>query len=89
MPTDTFLGVQPQGLMAPARSAAAISFHDTNEISVPRALYVGTGGTLVVRLMDDTANVTLKSIASGSILDIRPKLVLSTGSNAADVVGLY
>ena len=76
-------------LSAPSRSPFAIASNDTTALPfIPKAIYVGTGGTLVLRGVDATADVTLKNVASGQILDIRASHVRATGTSAADLVGL-
>jgi hypothetical protein len=73
----------------PARTAFAVVPHDTNALGqLPRAFYVGTGGTLVLRAIDSAADVTLKNVASGQIVDLRASHVRATGTTAADIVGL-
>lgn len=73
----------------PARSAFAIAPHDSNELAVlPRAIYVGTGGALVLRAVDSAADVTLKNVASGQVVDIRARYIRAAGTTAADLVGL-
>jgi hypothetical protein len=88
MPTDPFASFAG-ALNDPARDAFAIVPSDTAAIpTLPRALYVGTGGTLVVRCADSLADVTLKNVGSGQILDLRVSHVRATGTTAADLVGL-
>lgn len=73
----------------PARLAFAIVPHDSNELAIlPRAIYVGTAGNLVIRAADSGADVTLKNLAAGQIVDLRAQYVRATGSTAADLVGL-
>lgn len=73
----------------PARSAFPITPHDTEELAVlPRAIYAGTGGTIVLRAVESTADVVFKSLAAGQILDVRAQYVRATGTTAADLVGL-
>ena len=76
-------------LLAPARAPFAIAPSDTAALAVlPKAIFVGTGGTLVLRGVDAAADVTLKNVASGQIVDIRASHVRATGTTAADLVGL-
>lgn len=76
-------------VMAPARSAFAITPSDSAKLAIlPKALFVGTGGALAVRLADDTADILFKNVAAGQILDIRADYVRATGTTAADIVGL-
>ncbi|MBV1689566.1 hypothetical protein KRR38_18235 [Novosphingobium sp. G106] len=73
----------------PARTAFAIVPHDVNELPMlPRAIYVGTGGTITLRAADSGADVLFKNLASGQILDLRAQFVRATGTTAADLVGL-
>lgn len=53
-----------------------------------RAIYVGTGGTLVVRLVDDTDDTTFVNIPDGSLIPLRVRAVRNT-STASNLVGLY
>lgn len=76
-------------LLAPARAPFAITPSDTTALPVlPKAIYVGTGGVLVVRGIDAAADVTLKNVAAGRVIDIRASHVRATGTTAADLVGL-
>ncbi len=81
------------GPLNSASSALAVTPHDSNEVVsngfYPRALYVGGGGTLVLRLADDTANVTLVGVPAGAVLDVQAKLVLATGTTATGIVALF
>jgi hypothetical protein len=73
----------------PARRLFAIVPDDGNLLAlVPRALYVGTGGALVVQACDDTAPVTLVNVPNGALLDIRAQKVMATGTTASNIVGL-
>ena len=86
--TDGFL-LAPDEVSAPSRLQFAISPHDTNPISpIPKAIYIGTGGTITLRGVDSQNDVVLKNVANGQILDIRAQYVRATGTTAADMVGL-
>ncbi|WP_375391716.1 hypothetical protein [uncultured Sphingomonas sp.] len=76
-------------LLAPARAPFPIVPSDATALpALPKALYVGTGGTLVLRGVDAAADVTLKNVAAGQVVDIRASHVRATGTTAADLVGL-
>lgn len=76
-------------VMASGRKGFAITPHDSTELALtPKAVWVGGAGNLVVRLVDDSADITISGIASGSLLPIRPKLVKTT-STATLLIGLY
>lgn len=73
----------------PARTAFAIVPHDVNELAtLPRAIYVGTGGTIALRAADSAADTVFKNLSNGQILDVRAQFVRATGTTAADLVGL-
>ena len=57
-------------------------------VNLPKALYIGVGGTIAIIAADDTAAVTL-TVAAGSLLPIRAKRVLVTGTTATGIVGLF
>jgi hypothetical protein len=74
---------------APSRAPFAVSPSDAVALSaLPKALYVGTGGTVVLRGADAAADVTFKNVASGQILDVRALYVRATGTTATDIVAL-
>lgn len=76
-------------LMAPAGQCFAIAPNDT--VDLPRAtkaIYVGTGGDVVLRPVNGDLDVTFRNVASGSILDVRVRRLNATGTSAADIVGL-
>ena len=72
-----------------ARSAVAVTPHDSNELPLPtRGLYVGGAGNVAVLLSLDTVPVTLVAVPAGSVLPLRVKLVLATGTTATSIVAL-
>ena len=88
MSQDNFASFTPS-LGDPARDAFAIVPSDSTPLTIiPRALYVGTGGTLGLRLVDGTGDITFRNVAAGQLLDVRPAVVRATGTTATDVVGL-
>lgn len=88
MPFDAF-AFHSHAAVDPARNAFPITPHDANELTVlPRAIYVGTGGTLVLRTIDSTADVTFRNLASGQVIDVRAQYVRASGTTATDLVAL-
>lgn len=88
MPLDTF-GAVLDSLIAPARNCFSITPNDTAELPfLPKAIYVGTGGTLVVRAIDGSSDVTFTNVANGTILDVRVTSVRATGTTASNLIGL-
>jgi hypothetical protein len=76
-------------LSQPAREAFAITPHATNEVDpLPKALFVGTGGNIILRAADSGADVVFKNVASGQIIDVRARFVRASGTTATDIVGL-
>ena len=75
---------------APAMRAVAVTPHDTNALGdIPKALYIGTGGTLVARGVRDSGDVTFANLPDGSVLPFRASHVRATGTTAADIVALF
>jgi len=74
---------------APSRAPFSITPHDSNELSViPKALYIGTGGTIVLRGVEASADVNFVNVANGQILDVRTQYIRATGTTASDIIGL-
>lgn len=72
----------------PATRVAAVVPHDVDPLpEIPKALYVGTGGTVTLR-GGDGADATFANVASGSYLLVRAQYVRATGTSAADIVAL-
>lgn len=71
-----------------ARAAAAITPHDSTNFSPCRAIYVGTGGT-VVAVFENDAAITFINVPSGAILPVRLKRVNNTSTTASSMVALY
>jgi hypothetical protein len=88
VPADSFSSYTDSPI-APASSCFAIVPSDTEELPrATKALYIGTGGTVVLRSLNGSEDVTFTNVPSGGILDVRTRAVRSTGTTAADIVGL-
>ena len=75
---------------APARRAAAVAPHDANPLpDLPKALFVGTGGTIIAAGAGGGPDVTFRNVPDGAILPFRAVYVRATGTSAADIVALY
>jgi hypothetical protein len=75
---------------APATRAVAVSPHDTNPLGdIPKALFVGTGGTITMRGVAGTSDQLWKNVPSGSVLPFRARYIRATGTSAADLLALY
>ena len=88
MPEDSFSGFSDSPI-APAADCFTVTPFDTAELpSVTKALYVGTGGDVVLRPLNGDGFVTFRNVPDGGILDVRVRAVRDTGTTAADLVGL-
>ena len=89
--SDTFQG-NYTGMNFPAYNSAAVTPSDSADLTATaRAIYVGTGGNLVVELQNDTPGVgtTLGNVASGSVLPIRARRIHATNTTASGIVELW
>ncbi|MBU7581143.1 MAG: hypothetical protein KAF27_11880 [Porphyrobacter sp.] len=88
MPSDNFYATL-DSLIAPARNCFPITPDNTAELAIlPKAIYVGGGGNLVVRAVDSAQDVTFVNVAAGSLLDVRVVAVRQAGTTATNIVGL-
>jgi hypothetical protein len=86
--TDAF-SRQADSAEAPSSHPLAITPSNTVPlVATPKALYIGTGGTVVLRTASGAADVTFKNLASGQILPVRAQFVRATGTTAGDIVAL-
>lgn len=76
----------------PSRRGFAVTPSDTTDYlatgDVPKRIWVGGAGTLVVQLIDDTAPLPIPNIPAGTMLEIRPTKILQTGTTASGIVAL-
>ncbi|MBN8848141.1 MULTISPECIES: hypothetical protein [unclassified Sphingomonas] len=76
-------------IIASSRAPYAVTPSDATPLPVvPKALYVGTAGNIVLRGVGGAADVTFKNVAAGQVLDVRASYVRATGTTAADIVAL-
>ena len=75
--------------IAAARAPYPVIPSDSIELAViPKALYVGCGGTIVLRGSAGDSDVTFRNVPAGSVLDVRVRFVRATGTTATDIVAL-
>ncbi|WP_117193048.1 spike base protein, RCAP_Rcc01079 family [Rhizobium terrae] len=85
--SDRFANTQPS-LSGPASSGFAIAPSDSIDLpEATRALFVGIGGNLGVRMLSGET-LTLSNVSSGSLLPLRTTRVFATGTTAASIAGL-
>ena len=86
--TDAF-SRQADSAEAPSSHPLAVTPSNTVAlVATPKAIYIGTGGTVVLRTASGAADVTFKNLASGQILPVRAQFVRATGTTASDIVAL-
>jgi hypothetical protein len=84
--TDSF-PVQTDTASSPARYGSNVTKSDVTALDpLPKAIYVGTAGDVVVRFSTGS-DVTFKNVPAGTVLPIRP-LYIRTASTASDFVTL-
>jgi hypothetical protein len=83
---DTF-AKHTRSLTSPPEHAVAVTPADQDLAQVTRALYVGVGGDLAVR-MQDGGSATFVGVPSGTLLPLRVIRVLPA-STAGGIVGLW
>jgi hypothetical protein len=71
-----------------AKRAVAVTPTDGLLIPATRSLYIGSGGTLVVRMAEDDATATFTNVAAG-IFPVQVVEVLATGTTATGILALY
>ncbi|HYN45420.1 MAG TPA: hypothetical protein VES64_01880 [Allosphingosinicella sp.] len=86
--TDPFK-THSRGLTSPPENAVVILPADQSELAVvTRALFVGEGGDVAVR-MSGGGVVTLANVPAGTLLPIRVDRVYATGTTAGSILGLW
>lgn len=80
------------GMMVPATGAVAVSPSDSVALTtVARGLYVGVTGDVAVYMINPAGNstsVVFTAVPAGTILPIRVKQVLATGTSASSITAL-
>lgn len=84
---DKFAGYADSAA-GPSTAPFAIVPSNTEPLpDVPKGIYVGTGGTVVLRGVNGVTDVTYKNLADGSYIAVRASHVRATGTTATDLVG--
>lgn len=74
----------------PARSLQHVDLASSQPLPViPKALFVGTGGDVRLRCVDDGEPVICRNVPDGSILPVRAAQLYADGTTASDIVALY
>ncbi len=78
-----------ESVVAPASDCFPIAPNDSGDLpKATKALFIGSGGDVVLRPVSGDADVTFRNLPDGSILDVRVRAVRATGTSAANLVGL-
>lgn len=86
---DSFAG-HSDSVIAPSRRAVAVTPSDSVALTdTPKGIWVGTGGDITGRLVNDVADIVWKNVPSGALLPFRFALIKATGTTAADIVAHY
>ena len=88
MPEDKFQHAT-DSVTAPAQSCAAITPSDLGPLpQVTKAIYVGTGGDIVLRAASDDADILFANVPAGTVLPVRVRAVRMAGTTAGQLVAL-
>lgn len=86
--TDSFKTFS-RSLTSPPENAAEIVPDDAAGLpQVTRALYVGGGGDVALRMLGG-GEVTFRGLAAGTLMPIRADMVKRAGTTATGLVGLW
>ena len=78
-----------ESVVTPAADCFPITPSDTDDLAkATKAIFVGTGGDVVLRSVSGAADVTFRNLPDGSILDVRVRAIRASGTSAANIVGL-
>ncbi len=80
---------QAQSALTPSENPYAVTPNDAADLpSIPKALYVGNGGNIVLRGKDSDAPVTFIAVPAGTQLQVRARRIMATGTTASNIVAL-
>ncbi len=89
MAAEDVSALKQEGLDSPARHAAAVTPHDTNELTaVTRGVWVGVGGDVAVTTVGGES-VTIVGVQAGTMLPIRVKIIKNTATTATDMLAWW
>lgn len=75
-------------LLSHPSNGAAVTPNDSADLPRLGILYIGTGGTLVIRTVGGD-DVTLTNVPSGTFLPVRVRRVFATGTTASNMDIFY
>lgn len=81
--------IWPSDGVSPANEKVAVNLGGDTTFAVPaKGIYVGTGGTLIVRAPGSDADVTYRNVPNGGYIDGYIEIVRSTanGTTASNLI---
>lgn len=88
MASDKY-GIGQDNVTSPSMNPIAVVPHDSNLLpTIPKGLWIGTGGDVTLRAVNGGVDVVFKAVPSGHILPVRAAAVRATGTTATDIVAL-
>lgn len=85
-PFDPFRNVS-DSLISTARAPYPVLPDDDAPLpSVPKGIFVGTGGDVTLRGIDGSQDVTYRNLPDASYIAVRASHVRATGTTAADMI---
>lgn len=88
MDNDFFAG-STNSLTSPAENCFVIEPSDQDDLQqATKAIFIGQAGDVRLIPLRGTMPVTFVNLAPGSMLDVRARAVLATGTTALDLIGL-
>jgi hypothetical protein len=85
--TDVFSGTADTPI-APSEAPYAITPDDVNPLAiVPKGIYVGNGGNVVLRGVRGTEDVTYYNLPDASYINVRAQYVRANGTTATGLIG--
>lgn len=77
------------GLSSPAVDGTMIVPNDSNDLPhVTRAIYIGAAGRISAQLASG-ATIDLEAVPGGTVLPLRVRKILASGTTAGGLVGLW
>ncbi|WP_108258444.1 spike base protein, RCAP_Rcc01079 family [Mangrovicoccus ximenensis] len=79
-------------LTSPATSGQSVTPNDSTDLQThSRALFIGSGGSLAVDLVDSAEGDTLilQNVQAGMIYPLRARRVRSSGTTASGIINLW
>ncbi|WP_068072742.1 spike base protein, RCAP_Rcc01079 family [Novosphingobium lentum] len=78
---------QSDTTISPSRAPYAVTPSDTVELPfIPKGVYVGSGGDVVLRGVGGASDVTYRNLPDASYIAVRVQFVRATGTTAANIV---